>query len=36
LAAKDVTAPNFQLPASADLLVQQVHHPFAGVNLIRL
>ena len=36
LAAKGVTALSFQLPASAELLVQQVHHPLAGVNLIRL
>jgi hypothetical protein len=35
LAAKGVTALSFQLPASAELLVQQVHHPLAGVNLIR-
>ena len=36
LAPKGVTALSLQLPASAELLVQQVHHPLAGVNLIRL
>ena len=36
LATKGVTALSFQLPASAQLLAQQVHHPLADVNLIRL
>jgi hypothetical protein len=36
LAAKGVTAMNFQLPASAELLFQHVHHPPAGLNLIRI
>jgi len=36
LAAKGVTALSFRLRASPELVMQQVHHPLAGVNLIRL